>query len=580
MKRKPIVSALLLALFGAASVANSAHAASYEVQELPLRDVARSYFSVSLDNEGTALVNVRNVFNTTIDLSLIDLDPIPLVDRDAAEAGNFVLADYENILSILRSQSLTIGLSGVRSSSGQIIRADDRLQKVAQDLGYKINNGNDVSYVNGFDTETIGSGGFTRSLNTRLEDSALGEYIVGNMPGPFSRIDHVNESGEDEFFIVNKFIRRAFVQVGNSVTELTPDNTDAGGYSEAYEINENLQVAGVSSVASSENIRNSLAVCADDEQRGDQPVDVCNYTIFNQVLYVSNYVAGGRFSASELELKPTVWQLDTAGNVISKQLYDGLYAPDEFNSLNQSRGLDLNNAGVMVGFSSALFPDRINPEPTAVIFEEGKTTRISEDEDFRESYATQINDNNYVVGYVDREFNGVDREKLFIFNRNTNVIDVIQGFFVSSVTIPRALNNNNIVVGDAESDASTSSTSRPRVGFMYDIENDIFTDLNTLLPCDSPYKIISGVDINDDNEIIADAFVSQPRRDELGNIRTDENGVELESNTVISVLLNPTGNAPSDCANDSNTRERQGASLSLWLAVPLILLGFYRRFKR
>ncbi|GLR70123.1 DUF3466 family protein [Agaribacter marinus] len=569
MKRKPIVSALLLALFGAASVANSAHAASYEVHVLPLSDVSQRHFGTSIDNTGLSLVTARDLFNQPIDLSLLNIDDAPLTDPDAAAAGNFNDFDYTLVIDQLLQARASLGT----------IQPDARFQKLASDIGYKTD-GTDVTYVNGFDSEMDGTDGFTFSSNVRLTDSALGTHVIGNMAGPFSRVDYVNENDEAQFFVVNEFLNRAFVQVGDRVTPLAPGNIDGGGFSEAYQINANLQVAGVSSVASAESLQEALALCLDDEQRGDVPVEVCEYVRFNQADTRSTFIAGLIYDNLDYETKATLWQLDAEGNIVSTQLFDNLYEPDEFSDSNHSRGLDVNNAGVMVGFSSVLVIEDRPPGPVAAIFENGVTTRLSDDDEFLPSFATNINDNNYIVGYVGQFINGAPRNKLFTFDRNTNEMNVVQGFFVGSATVPRALNNNNIVVGDAESEASISSAQRPRVGFIYDIESDTFTDLNTLLPCDSPYKIVSAVDINDNNEIIADAFTTVPRKNARGVVITDESGEALTLDTVVSVKLSPTGNTPSDCAEDDRvSRERQGASFSFWLLASLGTIVFFR-FRR
>ena len=39
------------------------------------------------------------------------------------------------------------------------------------------------------------------------------------------------------------------------------------------------------------------------------------------------------------------------------------------------------------------------------------------------------------------------------------------------------------------------------------IDTEEFTDLNDLVSCDNPYELIEAVDINDDNEIIANARI-------------------------------------------------------------------------
>ncbi|MFC3121678.1 DUF3466 family protein [Agaribacter flavus] len=578
MKRTPIVSALLLALVGAI---NNAEAASYEVQTLPFDTISQEYFAASIDNTGLMLITARDAFNPPIDLSILDLNGAPLSDPDEAAQGNFNDFDYQVVVERLRGAAATLGRASVQ------FPADARFQKLASELAYKTD-GTDTSYIFGFDQETEGTAGFTFALDTRITDSVFGSHIVGNMPAPFFRLDYVDENGEDQIFVINDFLQRGFVQVGDNVTALLPPNIEAGGYSEAYQINENFQVAGVSSIGTNDVIQERLTICNDDEQRADVPVEACVFSIFNQLDFSSDYIPdaaalygpqSGETRATSLELRPTIWQLDAEGNLLSTQVYDSLHEPDEFSAFNYTRGLDINNAGTMVGFSTVLVDENALPQ-VAAVFENGVTTRLVDDDEFLPSYATQINDNNFIVGFVAQRVNNALRNKMFVFDRNTNENRVVQGFFLGSATYPRAMNNNNIVVGDAESNENVTAQNRPRVGFMYDINSDTFTNLNDLLPCDSPYKIISATDINDNNEILADAFVSLPFKNPRGVVQLDDAGEERMFDTVISVKLNPTGNPPADCGEtDNGFRERQGASITFWLVLPLLIIALYRRLK-
>lgn len=551
----------MLMLSGAAFFSQ---AASYEIQELPTTNLSFNQFSSSIDNTGLMLTLISQPFNPPIDLSLITLDNLPLTDPDAAALGNFNAVDLAIISSVIFAQTSSNSVYG---------------QKLANFIAYETD-GTDFDYVRGLDSETEATNGFTFSMATSLGDSVNGSHIVGTMAGPYSQIDYTNAENTDFSFNVNGYNFRAFVQVDEQITELLAPELSAGGISEAKAINDNLMVAGTSSFAMSTSLMTDIANCEDDDIRADEPVETCIYSLINQETV--NQFTGQRTNAfvSRTTRRATTWQLDNAGNVIDRVVYGLTFEPEADNTVVLiSEAVDVNNSDIAVGSTIISVDERFTQ--AAALFEGGVSTRLVADDALLPNRSVGINDNGYVVGIRQQRINNTFRDKMFVYNTNTDEVTFPTDFFISSASTARAINNNNLVVGDGEIDAAAST--RPRNGFLYDIDADTFTNLNTLVACDSPFQIIAANDINDSNEIIADALVKKPRKDFKGEIFLDENGEQELIDVVVAVKLIPTGNAPVDCEpteDELATTERQGAGLGFLTMLGLCMIAFTRRFKK
>lgn len=539
-------------LFMLSSLSLLANAAPYTIEELPTEDLSLNQFGSAIDNTGLVLVTLNSPFNPPIDLSLIDLSIFTLNDPDGAAQGDFDDTDYNVLGSYIYSQTSNNSLTG---------------QKLASQIVYKTD-GTDVDYVFGLDQETDGTNGFTFAQKTTIAGSQNGTHIVGTMAGPFRQLNHTTEDGVEVVYTINDFNLRGFIQVGDTVTELVPDDLSGGGVSTAKAINAGLQVAGTTSIGPQALLSESIEQCLDDDERPlDEPADVCLYRI---------RLASDSFSQFT-NRRASIWQLDSAGQVLSQTNYGLVFEPDEDVTIALStEANDINDAGVAVGASSA--PISTTYANTAVVFENGETIRIIEDEDLMPNTATGINNNGYVVGYQSKLVSRVLKTIMFVHNRSTQEVEFLDGFFVNSSTIPRAINNQNLVVGEAESEATQGT--RRRSGFIYNIEEDTFTDLNALISCDADMDIVAANDINDSGEIIADALVKRPARDLRGEVLLDSDGQEVLVDSVVAVKLTPTGEAASDCdlsEEDSSLAERQGAGVGFLTIAGLLLISVFRK---
>ena len=161
---------------------------------------------------------------------------------------------------------------------------------------------------------------------------------------------------------------------------------------------------------------------------------------------------------------------------------------------------------------------------------------------------------------------------------NDDTVNFPNDFFTSSSTIPRALNNNNLVVGSADIEA-TNTSIRKTAAFLYDIEADTFTNLNTLISCSSPYDLIEATGINDNNEIVVSALTKRPSKNARGELLLDESGENILVDTVVMLKLNPTGQAPAVCTDEElGVIERQGGSTGVILFTVLAFTTYFRRW--
>ncbi|MFT7089071.1 MAG: hypothetical protein ACJAU4_000870 [Glaciecola sp.] len=551
MKLNRITTLLMLS-----SLPLLANSASYTVVELPSTALSLNQFGSSIDETGLVLTTLSNPFNPPIDLSLLDLSLFTLNDPEGAAEGNFEDADYQLIASFIYAQSQNNSLFG---------------QKLSLQLGYKTD-GTSAEYISGLDQGSDGTNGFTFAQTTTLGDSTNRTHIVGSMAGSYNQVPYTSTDvdGTELIYTVNEFSKRGFVQVGDNVTELVPEDTTAGGVSSAVAINANLQVAGATGIGASEGLTLAIESCVNEETRGDQPIEACLYT-----LRLTDQTGSDRFSSSTIQ-RAAVWQMDANGELLTTTIYGLVFEPDDITTAVLSTSANaINDNGVAVGVSDAPFFER--NDDTAVIFENGVTTRIIEDESLMPNAATGINNNGIIVGYQTYAVGQSLRTKMFTFDRNTDTLNFPNGFFINSSTIPRAINNNNLVVGDADSEAGEGS--RQKNAFLYNIDTDAFINLNSLVACDANVNIITADDINDSDEIVASALVKRPARNIQGEVISSEDGGGLVD-TMIAIKLIPTGNAPSDCSlteEEVFASERQGAGVGFMTIIGLFIISVFRR---
>ena len=121
---------------------------------------------------------------------------------------------------------------------------------------------------------------------------------------------------------------------------------------------------------------------------------------------------------------------------------------------------------------------------------------------------------------------------------NTSVIKKYDDFMLLKY-FPSDINNNGVVVGTGEIEPSLSS-SRRRVGFVYDTaaENAEFINLNDAIACDSPYFIVDARAITDSGEVVASALKTEEYVDGEGNTQTRQVSVTIKMDPIEGELNN------------------------------------------
>ena len=586
MKLKQLATAVILATGSGATLA-----ATYSVTPLVTNDNGRNGFAQSIDNAGMTLMVIQDEYNPPIDVTLFDedffVDNPNLTDPEGAAEGNFNDEDYLFIINVLQQ---------VRDTATQT-------QILTQYRSFS-QQGSSDAVVPGLDVISESTGNLSQSVDTVARDSIDGNYIVGATEAPYLPQTYVNDDDEDVLYILNDIRRSAFVQVNDSTVRLEPIDDTLGGYGEAFEINDNFQVAGFSSVEFDESIDTAIESCNDDEARGDSPVDRCLRDLRRTVSFfvpldapttASNAAMTfqSTFNAMAVNINATVWNLNSSGDVVSEVSYSVPFEPEADDTVRyQTRAFDINNNGIAVGDShtgetvdvtyAGENSARRGYQYSAAVFDNNTTTLIIQEDANLNSSAIAINDNNWVTGFVTRAPNEIARNRFFVHNLDTGETRYPEGFFASSSVTARNINNNNIVVGEADIEA-TNEAVRQRHAFMYNIDTEEFINLNTLIECESSYTLIDAVDINDNNEIIVNARVQNTFRNMLGEEQLDSEGAAVEVDKVVAVKLTPIANGQvEECGTDviDPPPERQGASLH-WLSLGLLsLFGMVRRRKK
>ena len=585
MKRTQLAAAVLLAT---GSV--SAFAATYSVTPLPLQDTARNNFARSIDNSGKMLSVVQLEYNPPVDVEQLENDTTffdqfgeSLDSEEDARQGVFSDIDYQTIVSFLLQN--TAAIQGQKLASFRTYVTDTQ----------------DISLVPGLDEVTDKFDDYTQSVEVTGRDSLNGNFIVGDSTGLVVLDSYENEAGETINYTYSESAQQGFVQASGVTKVLPAVDTTAGGFSSARAVNANLQVAGFSTVSFSDDVDGAIETCADDELRGDQSEGRCLFTVYNGDFAVprissyfintsSNYLPGFVLRS---EVNATIWQIDVNGDVISTETYPLLFEPDENDALHYfTYAYDINSQGIAVG--EGLTGDRVTitrpnqsglseSERVATVFRDGETIELLPREENLLSQAIAINDENWVTGAVLRAQSDIARSRLFVYNLDTQEQHYPSGFFSSAGVTANSINNNNIVVGKADVDA-TSDTLRETAAFMYNIDTEEFIDLNDLVSCDNNYELLEAVDINDNNEIIANARIKTTSKYVTGNDIINTDGETTEIDSIVAVKLSPIANGSIDeceIPEDEQPFERSGASTGWFAMFGLITAAFIRRrFKK
>lgn len=574
MKMKRLASALTLSLL----TLGAANAAKYRVVELPLQSEGVNNFATAINERGEVVSTVQSPFNPPLDTDLIDFESdfltSNLTDLSSAAAGNINTDDLVIIFSFLTGSLNTTFNNPFFPQSDNY--ENILLQQFAKVQSY-VSTESEAELIPAFDVVNPSLQGLTKSADTLVKGINNRAAVVGTAESPYEYLDYRNEVGDNLVLHVQDFLARGFLQLNSNTTvPVMPIETIAGGISEALDINDSFEVAGYGSVDISEGFEAAFDDCQTADAQQNFPSQICERFAFDN--YLRNLEGrGGRLPLDTIfKRRAMIWQFNAAGDLLTARELGTLIENEPGdNTFYSSRANAINANGIAVGQSNAFFRDRQNTiVDMAAIFDGDEVVGFIDDQTYIRSEALDINDNDIVVGSASLQIGTAVRSKFFVHDYRGEVTTFPDDFFNSSSSVARAINNNGLVIGDGEVDTALTGTRR-RSAFLYDINRDEFTDVNTLLSCNNPYTIIQGNDINDSGEIAATATIFRESFDIAGEVELDSRGNTVFSNVIVAVKLVPIpGGSIDDCQLEAPALERKGGGLGI---IPLVLLGLLVR---
>lgn len=594
MKLSPISLAVLplLTVF-------TANAAVYQIVELDTPNKVRSTSGVAATVQGNIISNGSTFLDVQLDISEIDFDSTTiqalLTEEQLTDAknGNInttvagILINY--FISNPAVTNQPIGTTRVmhQSQNGateQLVLRDTSGTKTNSEFAYAVN---DLGQTAGIATAPSLKDTFTQTIDPSEDDEDIPvipqPYTVW-VPEPGYMLGYVTNG------VTSVVLPPAFDELG-------------GGMSAAQGINNKAQVTGFTSAGVSDDLQESIEELCNGKL---QPEQYClNTAMSSRALSISNLLSQvvsyqTVYSVSEgYYERAALWQVTDDGSAILNKTWGflgekgtGNVAPESEDytaPIYYSRANAINNDGIAVGHS--LYSDtnrkisvydsygyeykRIYAAPHATIYDNDELYGFIDPEEWLSSIAVNINDQNIIAGYALKSINSSVRSRLFVYDMNTGTLKFPNGFFNSSSTDPRDLNNSGQLVGRAEVIIEGTVTRRYH-GFIYDVASESFQDLNNLVGCNAPYTLVDATAINDDGVILATALITRPLLGPTGEEQIGADGVVIQQEQATMVKLQPIANGQIDnCNSEEGQYERKsGAVSAFWLmllgALPLL----------
>ncbi|EGM69636.1 DUF3466 family protein [Shewanella sp. HN-41] len=435
----------------------------------------------------------------------------------------------------------------------------------------------------------------------------------------------------DDYWYYRDFEFRGVVKTGDAEIPLPPPYTqyvkddktvELGGWSAASAVNNNNLVVGYASTDISKYGGDRVTYCLGSDNT--LPLDVC---VQNE-----QYPNTSGTRNIQYQTRAYVWQIDN-GVATGTTLPLGLTPASGSTLTFTAQALGVNDNGVVVGRSH--------------VYRNNNTDKLRQDaaywskdaeghyqyhwipmgESISSSIAYDVNDSGILVGSYRSYIQGYLRDKFFYFDTNTPDVGYVTPNDFATTTSdlsskPKDINNKGQVVGYIET-TYDKEKPRPKAGFLYEKSTGEFSNVNTLLTCESKgfekgsdgnwtrhqvevqdgsgkvltynsdILVVEASSINENGTIVGTAFIRKPsyQFDDKGNVVVGENGLplfELSGNgdpvtayIPRMVVLKPSTNGEACTVDDSTEAgnyERKGAASLAWLLV-LPLIWFRRRIR-
>jgi len=591
------------------SVVSNINAATYQIVDKSEASKLKYTYAQHQNINGDMAISGTSIYNFPVQFDYLDDDDFTEIEAFAAirHLSVHALDDIEDSEALRAGNPTANDLAWVirwlqDSSTGK--GRNIEYQKVGDTIAMTNLNGVTEDY-NLWDETFEGTDELTRSTIDIVSGITNGGISYGTATAPILPGElFIDSEGVEHTFWLREFGIRGFFSYnqGAQVHQVVPFETQhGGGTSAVMDVNEAGIAVGFSSYKLTQSFleavegrddpdktdeENKENTCADpDIVPGEMTLDAC---IANLLLLATTD------PHHTMALKAT---LDPTGSPVVEQL--GLLVtphPDDERSYS-SYALAVNSSGVSVGYADGFIDETVtDPDENerrayqyAVVYKNSEVIDLTGDHsDKGNSRAYDINDAGIAVGHISKAIGGKAVQKYFYVDTNVpqeelNMVNP-DDFFTGSDSTVRAINNSGLMVGEGEIETHNESTQNPRrtAAFVYDMNNDIFTNLNKTIPCSLrlTYDILEARGINDAGMISATAIVKVDRRDAKGEVMLDDSGTPLSEDVVRSVSLEPIPDDGEVCtAEEENKVIRQGASVSFGgLLSVMALFGLRRKF--
>ncbi|TPH13900.1 DUF3466 family protein [Litorilituus lipolyticus] len=581
-----------------AGLITTAQAATYRVVDKNVVDELKYTYAQHQNNNGVLAISGAKLYNLPVqfdyldELNFQDIERYAetfheqyheledLEDYDAMVAGNPTANDLSWIIKWLDDDTYGAGRRHNRKL--------DEYQKFADTVAMVNLGGNSVTeQFTIFDVPFEGTEQLTRSTFDIISGTTDSGVAYGSGSAPYLPMEPFTDSnGNIRNYWIRDFGQRGFFSFDNGaqIVPVEPIETQyGGGLSTVIDINDNNTAVGYVSFKLNEYlVRNTIEGTGDGDCRSSGILNLMPFEVCVQ-----------RFQADMYHKMAYKASVSPDGEIITEQL--GLLIephPDDERT-HSSYATAVNNHGVAVGFADGWYDENVT-EPAsnqrtytayAVMYKDGEVFDFNQKNNVYPysgavSKAYDINDNGIAVGYI---YNERGTKKFFYVDtaKPKDTIEIItpDDFFTTSDSTAYAVNENGFIVGDGQVETHNDSPSNPRrtAAFLYDINNDVFSNVNDLVGCDSPYTILEARDINDENVISATAIISSDRYDSKGELVLDDEGNPVKEDVVRAVVLEPIEGEIEDCSVVEEKVKRQGASIGITALWAIFALTLFRR---
>jgi hypothetical protein len=599
---KLVKNIIALSVSSALSISfiQNVNAATYQIIDKGTESKLKYTYAQRQNSSGDMAISGTNLYNFPVQYQYLDAnDYINIINYSASFFSSNHSLDYiEDVDALVSGNPTANDLAWVvlwlqDTSSGKGL--DLEYQKVGDSIAMTNINGVTDDF-NLWDESFSGVDDLTRSTVDILSGITDNGVSYGTATAPYLPEDVFTDvDGEEHVFWIREHGIRGFYSYdqGAKINEIIPFETQyGGGESAILDVSETGIAVGYSSYKLVQSykdlIESDSGGCADTTIVPDQlSLEACiAQTVLQSTTTLYHTMA----------LQAT---LDENGNPVLEQLGLLVEPHQDDERSHSSFATAVNNQGVAVGYANGWVDEQVTTPAVdesslyqlAVAYKNGDVIDLTGDHtDKAGSRAYDINDSGIAVGHITRLVGGSFVQKFFYVDTTVpeGQIEMVypDDFFEGSESTARAINNSGLIVGEGEIETHNESTSNPRrtAAFVYNLNDDVITNLNENIPCSDRaiYTIFEARDINDEGIISANAIISVDRRDAEGELMLDDNGIPLTEDVVRAISLEPTPEDGEICTSEEEGKiERQGASFSFGpLLVLLSLFGLRRKFKK